>query len=333
MILSARQYVQPTVEFVNLCNRLIRVMTSRISSKALKPGSANALFLEEFLAYLDQWENEAKPLGGGFLTDNTAVGLRVTIKSTLGLLSYLCSSVGFKYLLTSHLSQDKLENLFGIIRQSPGCNDHPTISQFLVSVNALSFYNLARPPRGGTCSPAVVKSLLGAADTPLSGTCSPDVLDNLFDSDNVDDVEELLLPTHSEEDHAGYCEKRSNSALTYYVAGYAARKVVGKSSCPSCAAQLCVPQNEASRDGNSYFTCHFDNGGLIYPSDALGKTVQTMEDAFTSFFSKNKLHEHSLQNFAAELQALTLPDFGCTEHGWTTRTTMLKFYRIYSNLS
>lgn len=148
---------RPTVEFVNLCNRLIRVMTSRISSKALKPGSANALFLEEFLAYLDQWENEAKPLGGGFLTDNTAVRLRVTIKSPLGLLNYLCSSVGFKYLLTSHLSQDKLENLFGIIRQSPGCNDHPTISQFLVSVIALSFYNLARPPRGGTCSPAVVK--------------------------------------------------------------------------------------------------------------------------------------------------------------------------------
>lgn len=84
---SVYQTVQPTVEFVNLCNRLICVMTSRISIQALRPCSVHALFLEEFPAYLDQWENKAKPARGGFPAKNTAVRIRATIKSTLGLLT------------------------------------------------------------------------------------------------------------------------------------------------------------------------------------------------------------------------------------------------------
>lgn len=115
---STYKAVQPTEDFIKLINRLIRVMTARISYKALKADSPDTRFLESFLEYIDRWKESAKPSGGGFLTDSTATGLRVTIQSTLDLLSYLHSECGFKYLPTSRLSQDKLENLFGIIRQS-----------------------------------------------------------------------------------------------------------------------------------------------------------------------------------------------------------------------
>lgn len=141
---SSYRTVMPTVDFVKEINCLIRVMTSRTSEKALKPGSPNVQFLEGFLEYLQEWEQHAKPAGGGFLTQSTSSGLRVTIKSTLDLLSYLTSTVGFKYVLTSRLSQYKLENLFGIIRQPSGCNDHPTVSQFLMTVNLLAFYKPGR---------------------------------------------------------------------------------------------------------------------------------------------------------------------------------------------
>ena len=107
-IQSSYKTVQPTVDFVKEMNRLIRVMTSRTSEKALKPDSPNMHFLIGFLEYLKEWEQHAKPAGGGFLTESTASGLRVTIKSTLDLLSYLTSTLGFKYLFTSRLSQDKL---------------------------------------------------------------------------------------------------------------------------------------------------------------------------------------------------------------------------------
>lgn len=70
---------------------------------------------------------------------STAVGLRVTLASTLSLLKYVTTSLHCRYLLTANLSQDRLENVFGIIRQSSGCNDHPTSEQFLIIVNNFAF--------------------------------------------------------------------------------------------------------------------------------------------------------------------------------------------------
>ncbi|KAH6920884.1 hypothetical protein HPB50_028126 [Hyalomma asiaticum] len=237
-IQSSHQTVQPTVDFVKRMNRLIRVMTSRTSEKALKPDTPNMHFLTGCLEYLKEWEQHAKPAGGGFLTESTASGLRVTIKSTLDLLSYLTSTLGFKYLLTSRLSQDKLENLCGIIRQSSGCNDHPTVSQFLVTVNLLAFYNLAKPPRGGNCPPDVIKALLSPNE--LSTTTNlVDRIDGLLDRGSINDAEDVIQSLLSS-DHQSYTEKKSNSALIYYVAGYVARKIISKNSCPQCAGCLCT---------------------------------------------------------------------------------------------
>jgi len=44
-----------------------------------------------------------------YLTQNTADGLRVTIKSTLELSKYLIEQCGFKYILTCKMNQDRLE--------------------------------------------------------------------------------------------------------------------------------------------------------------------------------------------------------------------------------
>lgn len=77
-------------------------------------------------------------------------------------------------------------------------------------------------------------------------------------------------------------KKKSHSALVYNAASYVARKAIAKNACPSCAGHLCVSRSGASADESSYYTSHFDNGGLIYPSDALAKTVTLMEDVFTS---------------------------------------------------
>lgn len=43
------------------------------------------------------------------LTASTLLGFRVTIKTTLELVSYLSKDVGFKFLLTRRINQDTLE--------------------------------------------------------------------------------------------------------------------------------------------------------------------------------------------------------------------------------
>lgn len=99
---------------------------------AYRPNSAKEAALDAMLEYPDKWEAHAE--GVGFLSINTSEGLRVTIHSTKALLKYLTDSVGFRYLMTSHLSQDCLERSFAIVRQASGANDHPTPAQFIVII-------------------------------------------------------------------------------------------------------------------------------------------------------------------------------------------------------
>lgn len=136
-------------------------MTSRFPAEAMRPGSASVDKLHSFLALLKSWELHTNGKQG-FLSQSTATGLRVTLSSVLSLLGYLSRSVGFKYLMTSRLSQDPVEHLFGIVLQSSGCNSHPTPQQFVVTVNCLSFSNLAHSVSKGNCEPSVLSALLDA---------------------------------------------------------------------------------------------------------------------------------------------------------------------------
>ncbi|KAG0434382.1 hypothetical protein HPB47_019150, partial [Ixodes persulcatus] len=133
-----------TVKFVCLINKLIQVMTSRCPDDALRPQTSEATFIDDFLSFLTDWEEKAED--GGFVSKATAEGLRVTLESTKGILAYL-GHLNYEFLMTARLSQDCIERLFGIIRQSNGANDYPTPTQFLLTVNCLSFYNLARSPQ------------------------------------------------------------------------------------------------------------------------------------------------------------------------------------------
>lgn len=76
----------------------------------------------------------------------------MTIHSTKDLLKYLTEKVGFRYLMTSRLSQDGLERSFGIFRQSSGANDHPTPAQFIIIIKyAYAFQSF--PSKYKACNP------------------------------------------------------------------------------------------------------------------------------------------------------------------------------------
>ncbi|KAL1467228.1 hypothetical protein MTO96_042316, partial [Rhipicephalus appendiculatus] len=155
--------IEATQVFFSRINRLIAVMTSRFRAEALRPTSSDAAFLSEFLEYLNDWEacNDDKR---HFLSECTATGFRVTIANTLSLLKYLTESVGFKYMMTSRLSTDPVEHFFGIVRQSSGCNAHPSPDEFLITVNCLSFYNLAHSVDSANANPDMINALVTVHD-------------------------------------------------------------------------------------------------------------------------------------------------------------------------
>lgn len=321
--------VSATEQLVRRLSRLISIMTSRCPKRGLRPSSQDVAELEAFLVFLDAWEEASKKCGGGFMSKGTAEGMRVTIRSTLSLLQYLTSSVAFKYLLTSRLSQDKLENLFGIIRQYSGTNDHPSPGQFLITVNCLSFYNLARPPKSGNSPAQVVNALLdttssaGASNSAVFGL--REIIEDMLEAGDIDGAGDAIQSAFRS-DHSSYVVEKSDSRLVYYLSGYVARKFRTKNSCGTCASKLAMKKQDVAESADNEFTKHFDRGGLLYPGDDLAILVATLEEAFTFFFSTEKLQAFSIHDFMSFLSTIKLHQVGCANHGKELTAKIVQFF-------
>lgn len=309
----------PTQAFILLMVKLIQAMTARIPSQGLRPGSSQEKDIKDALEYLNKWEAFCEPSKAGFLSGSTAEGLRVTLQGTLDLLKYVNEKLGFKYLLTSRLSQDCIEKLFGIIRQFSGCNDHPSATQFLITVNCLSFYDLVKAPSSGNCAGGSLTSLLGT-ETKAGGE-----VDKLLDKGRLEEASTALKKSALVPDHV-YPEKTSDARLIFYVAGYVARKTVLKTSCNDCFDDLLVSPENANKN-LATLTKFCDNGGLLYPSEKLFSFVEALEVTFTMWFSYNELHQDSVADLTSCLQRSRI-SVGCTQHCAVLTNQITKFYLI-----
>ncbi|KAH8028965.1 hypothetical protein HPB51_021667 [Rhipicephalus microplus] len=224
-------------------------MTARCTAEAFRPNSASEESIKGILSFRDAWERHADKK---FLSESSAEGLRVTLTSTLELLRYLRGKYGFRYLLTSRLSQDKVENFFGIVRLSSGCNSHPTPQQFLLTVHCRSFYDLVHSVEDGNAE-GDVSSLLDVGDrdeTPKQQL-----------------IDQMKLCAEKQAGPSGSCKseavehehhiQRSDSRLIYYISGYVARKCGLPTKCSACNDSL-LPTEEGRRLHVAEFVRHND---------------------------------------------------------------------------
>lgn len=297
-------------------HQLISVMTSRFPAEALRPDSRATAVLQDFLSYLKAWEEHVKGTGG-FVSESTATGLRVTISSTLGLLDYLTRKVGFKYLMTSKTSQDPLENLFGIVRQSSGSNDHPTPSQFLVIINCLSFYGLVKCASQGNCQQDELGSLLEVDSL-------PDTAQNAADFHLPMSAAKSMHTAPSSQDHNQHIAS-SDSRIIFHIAGYVARKCVLKTNCQDCLTLLTMPAPDETFQ-LARLTKFRDNGGLLYPTGRLFGFIKKLEDLFTGCFSHGQLHSDSILDVLTVVKARLGQEVGCSSHASTLSPKIIKFY-------
>ncbi|KAH9365521.1 hypothetical protein HPB48_010479 [Haemaphysalis longicornis] len=296
--------------------KLILVMTSRLPSGALKPRSKEEKVLLEALNCIDEWEAVTGPKKVRFPSYSTALGLRVTLKATLDL-TYLTQTIGYKYPLTSRLSQDPIKKLFGIICQFFGCNNHPTSAQFLTAVNCLSFYNLVKAPDTGNCAGGALMALVGTSD--VAGH-----VDTLLDSGKLEEASKTLKASSIVPDHV-YPEQTSDARLLYYLAGYVARRKILTTKCRYGFEYLLTSAEDADKNISS-FTAFCDNGGLLYPSQELFSFIGALEDSFTLWFSWNKLHRDSISEVMDSLH--NLPLVGCTAYNTALTSSIVKFFMM-----
>lgn len=65
--------------------------------------------IEDFIQYLDLWEEEAKIKQCDFLAQSTSYGLQVSLRAALEVCQFLVEKCEFSYLMTARLNQDALE--------------------------------------------------------------------------------------------------------------------------------------------------------------------------------------------------------------------------------
>lgn len=311
--------IEATEKFFKRMKSIISIMTARYPAEALRPNSSGVERIKEMLDFLNNWERCTNKTH--FLSDSTAEGLRVTLTSTLELLEYLHKTVGFKYLLTSRLSQDKVENFFGIVRMSSGCNAHPTPQQFLLTVHCLSFYNLAQSVVGGNADACIISSLLDTTDK--EETCKEKFLRTVESTIGDHAASPRVALTNEHEYHVA----RSDSRLIYYISGYVVKKCVLPSKCPSCISSLLLSTEEGRLLNASVFVQHKDNGGLLYPSVQLYRFITHLEDIFTNCFSAHKVQRESVMDLLQMIHAASpVKAVGCTEHKESLTPRIVGFY-------
>lgn len=216
-----------------------------------------------------------------------------------------------------------MENFFGIVRLSSGCNSHPTPQQFVPTVHCLSFYNLAHSVAGGNADSDVISSLLDTGDE--EETAKQQLIDT------------VKLCTEEQAGPSGSCDsaetvghdyhvQQSDSRLIYYISGYVAKKCVLPSKCSVCIDSLLLPAELGRRLYAAAFVQHNDEGGLLYPSLELFRLITRLEDIFTSCFSARKVHRESVMDILHMIHCASPLKVGCRVHAESLTPRVVSFY-------
>ncbi|ODM92117.1 Transposable element P transposase [Orchesella cincta] len=265
---------EPTEKFTKIMNDLFDSCNARAPPLGIRPNDKKYTIISEFLSSMNATDTFASP--------QTLVSLQVSLSSTLNLVDYLCSTVGYDYALTGKFNQDPLEKFFGLVRSSGGEDCHPTVTSFSHIFRLLSVYfPTSRAIKGNvsvdedysivstSCLETlkelkiVAKSQKQKADEEFEES----ILGKLYRNKDFDagiDVNLQISTDHS------YISPPIDRCIVYNFAGFLAYKAKTFTTCESCIATLIE-----SKPTSSYMllTSLKDFGGLKHPSEALFRLV------------------------------------------------------------
>lgn len=254
---------EPTVQFCRRLNQISDILNSNNCFDGLKLNSKEHHALEDFLLYLELWESCTDPQF--FLTKSTYNGLRATINTTLDLLRYCSSELGFRYLMTSRINQDPLEHFFGLLRSSGGDNNNPESIQVAQIFRLLSLYSLIKPAKGSNVSGSGMLNVL---------INNSDMISNKDRAILTKQEMDLRLDQALEEDiESGTAVQFNDNMEAFaYVCGFIARKHK-KEKCQDCIKTLI---GEGLESYNEFIILR-SRGHLTFPSAKLITLLQEVE--------------------------------------------------------
>ena len=216
--------------------------------------------LTEFKEWLRLWR-----VNGNAPSANAVQGLQLTINAVL--LLWETVSDNLQYLCTRRITQDGLENFFGLVRQVNGGNYKPDPSKFRCAFRKTAVQNVLTPSEHTNCEPDVDGML--AALTSVAARTNRPILS-----------ETVTYRSEPPPVVTGPCVDRATENVLTYIAGYLALRARRRHSCDQCVSALTkdtaiVTCDREALIGLKSFTgeADIDVGSLKVPSDSLYQLV------------------------------------------------------------
>ncbi|KAL4126560.1 hypothetical protein QTP88_010781 [Uroleucon formosanum] len=231
--------------------------------------------------------------------------------------------LGFKYLLTSRLNQDVIENTFSVFRQRGGFNRNPTARTFRTSFRFQAKHNLMKATDSSNCENDFDYNLFdpnsqNTLSTPHTDTETlvESVSDSFISSDEEGTFDQCL----SNNEETITLETCSNT----YFAGYLAKKCIDQYKCNKCEL-IILKNNDFLFNDQEYIifykqfeSADIEKSSLKTPSDLFVNLVSTaqkyLKDCVELSPHKRKLCATIQQKIKTELIFALNFDPNCEPH-------------------
>ena len=301
-----------TANFFKLMDSLFDTFNSskRFDSKpykcAISEESAHHQFLVDTRAYLSRLVKLNK--SGRFTKPPCFDGWIQNINALL-LLWEDQKAEGMTFLRTRLLSQDFLENLFGLIRSLGGNRDNPTVTQFRDALRRAMVTDVLdlQTSQGTNCEADTARFLF---DFAALKTVAKDnnCLSVCVEKENPEKKNYDVLPpvVASKAEVLTFCDEN----ILYYVAGVCVRKYVkliqDHNEC-NCATfvRKCDPKfqspNQIFTHLKAYSNLGDDFGALQIPTEGFLNCIRSLNDVFLKHFDKFVSGKNLVRNIMAEI--------------------------------
>ena len=207
-------------------------------------------------------------------------GFVISIKSLLGLFHYLKNQYELKYILTSRLNQDALENLFSVIRSFSGLYINPTPPEFRYRLRLVLLGSRIRPPKGTNCTyeDSNISYLSRDLLTKNGISISQDTEDMDIEATENDPPMDCDPTTATTPE----IDPATEDSLRY-LAGYIAWKLKRAGN----VKEYGTPNGKTPyvMDPNTNWIETLSKGGLLIPTKELWNWIQQCEKIFLEYFA------------------------------------------------
>ena len=231
-------------------------------------------------------------------------------------------TLGVKYLKPRQLNQDAVENLFGSIRAGCGCNENPTVTQFVSSLKTQIISGLTNQALQGTNCEDDEQSLLSNLRSFFSVTESeeeenPKSENYIITSSNI--VSELSGEI------ANIAAAGSVEILSVaYVSGFIVKRLFKSMNCDDCTRDLCSDNLEPFNQFISLKEFSDKDSKLYYPSEkltvAVGCGITLLENVMNVLRKEINIQAKAVDMLQANLDFSFL---SCYEHSEVVKTNVI----------